>query len=192
QTGIGEAMKQKTIKIGMIGLGTVGTGVWEILERHHGLLSRRVGASLDIIKVAVRSKAKRRGARGPASLLPQDFSGNLSDPEIRLVVEVMGGVRESRQIALAAIKAGKHLVTANKALLALHGKEIFLAARKAKVDVCFEAAVAGGIPVLRALREGFVGNQIRSIFGIVNGTCNFILSEMSRRGTDFQAALRRA
>ncbi|MCE9624506.1 MAG: homoserine dehydrogenase [Deltaproteobacteria bacterium] len=185
-------MKSESIKIGLVGLGTVGGGVYEILEKHRSLLAQRIGAPVEIKKIAVRSKGKKRGKKIPAALFTEDVGEILRDPEIRIVVEVMGGTKEAKTLAFAAIKAGKHLVTANKALLALHGKEVFTAAMKAKVDVCFEAAVGGGIPILRALREGFVANEIRSLYGIVNGTCNFILTEMSQKGADFQSTLKRA
>jgi homoserine dehydrogenase len=184
-------MSPKAIQIGMVGFGTVGSGVWEILESHGVLLSRRIGAPVQIKKIAVRSKGKKRGG-APGSLFTYDVRDILKDPDIAMVVEVMGGTQEAKSLALAAIKAGKHLVTANKALLALHGREVFGAAKAAQVDVCFEAAVGGGIPILRALREGYVANRITSLFGIVNGTCNFILSEMSQKGANFQATLRQA
>lgn len=180
------------IKIGMIGLGTVGGGVWEILHRHRDLLRQRTGAELEITRVAVKSKAKRRAVKIPKRVLTHNIEDILLDPEIRIVVEAMGGVKEARQVARRVIAAGKHFITANKALLALHGPEIFEAARQAHVDVCFEAAVGGGIPILRALREGFVANRIRSLHGIVNGTCNYILSEMSQYGADFTETLKRA
>ncbi len=184
--------KSGKIKIGMAGLGTVGSGVWEILQKHRSLLASRVGASLEIAKIAVKSKAKRRAVRVPRGLLTHRVDDLLSDPEIQIIVELMGGVGEAKRLALKAIRAGKHLVTAHKALLALHGKEIFNAARIAQTDICFEAAVGGGIPILRALREGFVANQIRSLYGIVNGTCNYILSEMAQQGAPFAATLREA
>jgi homoserine dehydrogenase len=175
----------------MVGFGTVGRGVWEILEEHGRLLSRRVGAPLEIKKIAVRSKNKKRGG-APTKLFTEDARELLRDPEIAMVVEVMGGIKEAKSLALAAMKAGKHLVTANKALLAMHAREIFGAAKAAQVDICFEAAVGGGIPILRALREGYVANRILSLFGIVNGTCNFILSEMSQKGAGFQETLKKA
>ncbi len=180
------------IKIGMVGLGTVGSGVWKILHRHQALLSQRAGAKLEISKVIVRSKKKKRPVRLPAKVLNSNIQTVLDDPEIKLIVEVMGDVRASRQLALKAFRAGKHLVTANKALLALHGKELFQEAKKNRVDICFEAAVGGGIPILRALREGFVGNRIDSLYGILNGTCNYILTEMSERKTSFPETLKQA
>jgi Homoserine dehydrogenase len=185
-------MKSAKVKIGLIGLGTVGSGVWEILRRHRDLLRRRVGAELQIARVAVKSKAKLRRIKVPSRLLTQNVEEILQDPEIRIVVEVMGGVKDAKRIALRTIAAGKHFITANKALLAMHGREIFEAARRAQVDICFEAAVGGGIPILRALREGFVANEIRSLHGIVNGTCNYILSEMAQHGADFGQTLKRA
>jgi len=185
-------MKRASIKVGLVGFGTVGRGVYEILERHRALLAQRIGAPVEIKKIAVRDKSKRRSVKTPAGLFTEDYREILRDPEIQVVVEVMGGTQDAKTLALAAVKAGKHLVTANKALLALHGREVFGAAKAAQVDICFEAAVGGGIPILRALREGFVANRILSLFGIVNGTCNFILSEMSEKGADFQATLKRA
>ncbi|MCC7343564.1 MAG: homoserine dehydrogenase [Deltaproteobacteria bacterium] len=185
-------MKRVPIKVGLVGFGTVGRGVYEILERHRALLAQRIGAPVEIKKIAVRDKSKRRGIKVPTGLFTEDYREILRDPEIQVIVEVMGGTQEAKTLALAAVKAGKHLVTANKALLALHGREVFGAAKAAQVDICFEAAVGGGIPILRALREGFVANRILSLFGIVNGTCNFILSEMSEKGADFQATLKRA
>lgn len=180
------------IKIGMVGLGTVGTGVWRILQRHQQLLSQRTGARLEIAKIVVRSKGKKRALRVPAKLLHTDIKAVTSDPEISMVVEVMGDVSASRRLALQVLRSGKHLITANKALLALHGKELFQEARKNRVDICFEAAVGGGIPILRALREGFVGNRIESLYGILNGTCNYILTEMSEGGSSFPDTLKQA
>ncbi len=185
-------MKLSTIKIGLVGLGTVGMSVYENLIRHRDLLAKRVGAHLEISRIVVRSPQKKRKIALPKHLFTQDFREVLSDPEIPIVVELMGGVEEAKKLALATIKAGKHLVTANKALLALHGAEIFSAASRAHVDICFEAAVGGGIPILRSLREGFAGNAIQSIFSIVNGTCNYILTEMSEKGVEFNQVLQKA
>ena len=184
-------MNHKAIKIGMVGFGTVGRGVWEILEDQASLLARRIGAPVEISKIAVRSDSKKRGG-APGKLFTTDIGDILGDPDIAMVVEVMGGVEEAKSLAMATIMAGKHLITANKALLALHGREVFAAAKAAGVDVCFEAAVGGGIPILRALREGYVANRITSLYGIVNGTCNFILSEMAEKGASFQSTLARA
>ena len=185
-------MALNKIKIGMVGLGTVGSGVWEILSRHRALLQKRVGAQLEIKRIAVRSKGKRRRLPVPGKLLTTNMASLLKDPEIQIIVELMGDVKASRQLARKALGAGKHFVTANKALLAHYGEELFSLARKNRVDICFEAAVGGGIPILRALREGFVGNEIESLYGILNGTCNFILSEMAGKGSDFHQTLKQA
>lgn len=185
-------MALQKIKIGMVGLGTVGSGVWNILKDHKKLLEQRTGAQLEIAKVVVRSKRKKRGLRIPAKLLHSDLKAIIQDPEISMVVELMGDVAASRRLALKVMESGKHFVTANKALLALHGKELFQAARRHRVDICFEAAVGGGIPILRALREGLVGNRILSLYGILNGTCNYILTEMAERGSDFRDTLGQA
>lgn len=185
-------MALNKIKIGMVGLGTVGSGVWSIFTRHRKLLQERVGAQLEISRIAVRSKRKRRRLNVPSRLLTTRIETLLEDPEIQIIVEVMGDVKASRRLARKTLQAGKHFVTANKALLAHHGKELFALARKNRVDICFEAAVGGGIPILRALREGFVGNEITSLYGILNGTCNFILTEMDGRGSDYHSTLKKA
>ncbi len=185
-------MTERNIKVGLVGLGTVGSGVWTMLEQHRDLLKNRVGASLEISRVLVRDLKKKREVKIPQRVLTTRIEDVLEDSSVSMIVEVTGDVEASRHLALKAFQAGKHFITANKALLAIHGKEIFAAARKAQVDVCFEAAVGGGIPVLRALREGYVGNQIQAMYGILNGTCNFILSEMSSRGAEFGAVLQEA
>lgn len=185
-------MAAKQIKIGLVGFGTVGSGVWRILSKHRRLLEERVGARLEIARIGVRSRSKKRSPNFPSGILTTDLNAILRDPQIKIVVEVMGDVKASRNLALKAIKAGKHYVTANKALLAMYGKELFTLAAQKKVDICFEAAVGGGIPILRTLREGFVGNEIKSLFGILNGTCNYILTEMAEKGSDFAPTLRRA
>ncbi len=185
-------MKNSTIQIGLIGLGTVGSSVYEILKKHRELLSHRLGARLDIRKIAVRSRSKRRPISISRSKLTNRVEDIYQDPQIQIVVELMGGVREALAVARRTLNARKHLVTANKALLAHHGKELFESAARSQVDICFEASVCGGIPILRALREGYVANRIESLFGIVNGTCNFILTEMAERGTPFQEVLKKA
>jgi homoserine dehydrogenase len=151
-----------------------------------------VGTHLEIVRIAVRSKNKSRRQKVPARMLTTNVDLLLKDPEIKIIVELMGDVKASRKLARKALSAGKHFVTANKALLAHHGTELFALARKNRVDICFEAAVGGGIPILRALREGFVGNDIESLYGILNGTCNFILTEMAGRGSDFSDTLKKA
>lgn len=185
-------MKLKKIKIGMVGLGTVGAGVWQILQKHKSLISERVGIPLEITQVVVRSKRKARSVNIPSGKLLTDVKNLLADPEVSVILELTGDVRLSRRLALQSFAAGKHFVTANKALIAEHGAELFASARAHQVDICFEAAVGGGIPILRALREGFVGNEICSMEGILNGTCNYILSEMATHGQDFASVLKQA
>lgn len=185
-------MKPKKIKIGMVGLGTVGAGVWKILQQRRKLLTERVGIPLEISRVAVRSKAKSRAVKIPSHRISTDVKALLQDPEISVILELTGDVKLSRRLALQAFAVGKHFVTANKALIAEHGPELFTNARQHQVDICFEAAVGGGIPILRALREGFVGNEIQSMEGILNGTCNYILSEMAEKENDFASTLKQA
>ncbi len=185
-------MKKKSIKIAMVGLGTVGSGVWKILSQQRQLLEQRIGAPIEIKWVAVRSLRKKRNFALPKSCLITQTDLIFNDPEVQIVAELMGGVSEAKKIVLKALKKGKHVVTANKALIAECGSELFHAARQAKRDLCFEASVGGGIPVLRALREGLAGNHLHSIYGIINGTCNFILTEMLHKQMDFHQALKKA
>ncbi len=182
----------KQINIGLVGFGIVGSGVAEILARHTSLLQSRVGSKLVLKKIATRTKEKALKAGIKKEQLTASWEELVADPEIPVIVELMGGVGEAKKLILSALKNGKHVVTANKALLALHGKEIFEVARKAKLDICFEAAVGGGIPILRALREGFVANEIESMWGIINGTSNYILSEMTEKKEEFETVLKRA
>lgn len=183
---------EKKLGIGLLGFGTVGTGVWKILSQHAGLLEERTGTSISMRKICVRDLKKKREASLPEKILTTKPEEILEDPDIDVVVEVMGGIEPAGRLILEAIKRRKHVVTANKALLAERGAEIFRAARDAGVSVGFEASVAGGIPILKAIREGFVANQIREVYGIINGTANFILTEMSDRGGEFGAVLKEA
>lgn len=182
----------KEIKIGLVGCGIVGSGVVELLHQHRDLLKERLGIPLVLEKVATLLPAQARAAGLPNSRVTKRWQDLVSDPSISVIVELMGGTREARKLILAALQNGKHVVTANKALLATHGKEIYKEAHRQRLDICFEAAVGGGIPILRALREGFVGNEIKSILGIINGTCNYILSEMSEKGESFEKVLKNA
>jgi homoserine dehydrogenase len=185
-------IKKQSISIGLVGLGTVGSGVAEILLRQKNLLSERIGVPLVLKKVAEkdRKKALRLGLKG--NQIASSWKELVEDPSIPILVELIGGTTEAKKIILAALRNGKHVVTANKALLATSGKELFELAHRRKLDICFEAAVGGGIPILRALREGLVANQIKSIHAIINGTCNYILSEMSERGEEFASVLKKA
>ena len=182
----------KPIKVGLLGLGTVGRGTFEVLGRNQEEITRRAGRGIEIAAVAVRDVKRARaivGSHLPLTSNPEDI---VRHPDIDIVAELMGGHEPARTLVLEAIQRGKHVVTANKALLASHGNEIFAAARDRGVMVAFEAAVAGGIPIIKALREGLTANRIEWIAGIINGTSNFILSEMRARGLPFATVLQEA
>ncbi|KQM68283.1 homoserine dehydrogenase [Xylophilus sp. Leaf220] len=182
----------KPIQVGVLGIGTVGTGVFEVLRRNQEEIKRRAGRGIEIVAVSRRDRAKAREIVGDAALVVEDPRDIIRNPEIDIVVELIGGYTLARELVLEAIAAGKHVVTANKALLAVHGTEIFEAAHKQGVMVAFEAAVAGGIPIIKALREGLTANSIQWLAGIINGTTNFILSEMRDKGLDFDVVLKEA
>ena len=179
------------VRIGILGMGTVGQGTVWVLERNAEEISRRVGRELRITHAAVRSPARLKGLDLRARTSSDPWAV-VRDPEVDVVVEVMGGQEPALGLLMAAIAAGKHVVTANKALLAKHGNEIFAAAQARGVMVAFEAAVAGAIPIIKAIREGLAGNRIQWLVGIINGTSNYILSQMFRVGWDFQQALTEA
>jgi homoserine dehydrogenase len=178
--------------IGLIGCGTVGTGVARLLLEHPGRLAARAGRPLELRRVLVRHLDKPREVALPGHLLTTDLHTIIRDPSIQVAVELVGGVDWARQAVLALLAAGKDVVTANKALLAMHGVEIFDAARRHGRAIAFEASVAGGIPIIAALSQSLAANQILSLQGILNGTCNFILTEMTDSGKDYEAALREA
>jgi homoserine dehydrogenase len=180
------------IQVGLLGIGTVGRGTFDVLRRNDEEIRRRAGRAIRIAMVADLDSARARRIVGDAAEVVDDARLVIGNPAIDIVVELIGGVGVARVLVLEAIAAGKHVVTANKALLALHGTEIFAAARARGVVVAFEAAVAGGIPIIKALREGLTANRIDWIVGIVNGTTNFILSEMRAKGLDFAVALAQA
>jgi homoserine dehydrogenase len=182
----------KPIQVGLLGAGTVASGVVQVLGRNRAEIQRRAGRGIDIAAVAARDLTKARKQLGDAVALTEDFDALVRRPDIDIVVELIGGTTRARDLVLAAIAAGKPVVTANKALLAIHGTEIFAAARERGVAVGFEAAVAGGIPIIKALREGLAANRIGWIAGIINGTTNFILSEMRSKGLDFGVVLAEA
>ena len=177
------------IRIGLLGIGTVGGGTYEVLTRNSEEITRRVGRPLVITRVADLNTDLARQVTGGRADVTDDAYSVTRDPDIDIVIELIGGYGIARTLVLDAIAHGKHVVTANKALLATHGNEIFAAAHEKGVVVAFEAAVGGGIPIIKALREGLVANRIEWIAGIINGTTNFILSEMRDRGVDFTAAL---
>ncbi len=182
----------KPIQVGLLGIGTVGSGVFNVLQRNQEEISRRAGRAIQIAAVADLDTARARSIVGESVRVLGDARELVQDPAIDVVVELIGGYGIARQLVLEAIAAGKHVVTANKALLAVHGTEIFQAAAERGVIVAFEASVAGGIPIIKALREGLTANQIQWVAGIINGTTNFILSEMRDKGLDFDAVLKQA
>jgi len=177
------------IGVGIIGFGTVGTGVARVLLDNAMLIRRRVGVPVELVRIADLDITRDRGIALPPGLLTTDAKQVLTDPAVDVVVELIGGYDTAKRVILEAIAAGKHVVTANKALLALHGEEIFDAASRKGVELGFEASVGGGIPVVRALTEGLAGNAIQSIYGIINGTSNYILSRMTHEGHSFEAVL---
>jgi len=182
----------KPIQVGLMGLGTVGAGVFEVLRRNREEIKRRAGRGIELTMVSRRQVEAARALVGDAAVVVADAREIIKNPEISIVIELIGGTGIARELVLEAIRAGKHVVTANKALLAVHGTEIFAAAREHGVMVAFEAAVAGGIPIIKALREGLTANRIEWIAGIINGTTNFILSEMRSKGLDFADVLKEA
>jgi len=182
----------KTIKLGLIGLGTVGSGTLAIVRNNAELLQQRVNARIEVAAIAVRDLSKPRAVNTSGIELTDDPHAVVNHPEVDVVVELMGGTGLARDLVLQAIENGKHVVTANKALLAEQGDEVFAAAERQGVQVAYEAAVAGGIPIIKALREGLAANCIDWVAGIINGTGNYILTEMKQPGAEFDAVLKRA
>jgi len=181
----------KPIQVGLLGIGTVGSGTFNVLQRNAQEIQRRAGRGIEITMVADLDVARARSVVGEGVKVVGDAREVIANPEIDIVIELIGGYGIAKALVLEAIAAGKHVVTANKALLAVHGTEIFAAAQAKGVMVAFEAAVAGGIPIIKALREGLTANQIQWVAGIINGTTNFILSEMRDKGLDFDVVLKR-
>jgi homoserine dehydrogenase len=182
----------KPIRIGLLGFGTVGRGTYEVLQRNQQEIARRAGRGIEVAAITVRDVDKARAIVGSKVPVSSNFNDVIRNPDIDIVVELIGGYEPAYALALEAITRGKHVVTANKALLARHGNQLFDAARSHGVMIAFEAAVAGGIPIIKALREGLTANRIEWIAGIINGTSNFILSEMRARGITFATALQEA
>ena len=182
----------KPINVGLLGIGTVGGGTWTVLTRNQEEITRRAGRPIRIVKVADRDVERAKALVGTAASVTNDAFSVVNDPEIDIIVELIGGTSIARELVLKAIEQGKHVVTANKALLAVHGNEIFAAAQQKGVMVAFEAAVAGGIPIIKAVREGLSANRIEWIAGIINGTTNFILTEMRDKGLAFDDVLKEA
>ncbi|MEZ2721746.1 homoserine dehydrogenase [Paenalcaligenes hominis] len=179
----------KPIKVGLLGLGVVGGGTWKVLNQNADEIARRAGRRIEVAAVAVRDVAKAKELVGDHIHITTDGMEVVLNPDIDVVVELVGGDTLAKDWVMKAIEQGKHVVTANKALLATHGNEVFAAAQKQNVMVAFEAAVAGGIPIIKAMREGLTANRIQWVAGIINGTTNFILSEMRSRGLSFADAL---
>ena len=177
------------VNLGMIGGGTVGSGVFHALQLNGGLMASRIGVKVAVRKVAVKAFNEPRPYPIPRSLMTTDWQGVIADPQVDIVSELVGGTGIARTMVLAALKLGKPVVTANKALLSAHGEELFAAAKKYGTNLYYEASVCGGIPIIKSLREGFVGNRINALYGIVNGTCNYILTRMKLEGADFADVL---
>ncbi len=182
----------KKIHIGLLGLGQIGGGLYEILHAKKALFARQLGVSLEIRRIAEKFPNRKRKVRPPKSLMTKDAFSVVRDPSIDVIVELIGGTRVARELIKEALRNGKHVVTANKALLAEYGDEIFELAHRKRRWLCFEASVGGGIPCIKALREGLIANRIDSIHAIINGTTNYILTQMTTRGTGFAAALAEA
>ncbi|HEX7577739.1 MAG TPA: homoserine dehydrogenase, partial [Verrucomicrobiae bacterium] len=180
------------VNLGMIGGGTVGSGVFHALQLNGGLLSSRIGVKVAVRKVAVKAIDEPRPYEIPRAAMTTDWREVVNDPDIHVVAELVGGTNLAKEIILSALKLGKPVITANKALLSKHGEELFAAAKKSGANLYYEASVCGGIPIIKSLREGFVGNRINALYGIVNGTCNYILTRMKLEGADFDAVLAEA
>jgi homoserine dehydrogenase len=181
-----------SVGVGLIGFGTIGTGVARVLQRNAAVIRQRLGRELRLVRIADLDLDRDRGVPLQDIRFDSDAQALIDDPAVDIVVELIGGYDAARRLTLRALEAGKPVVTANKALLALHGREIFEAARARSVDVAFEASVGGGIPILRALREGLSANRIQSLHGIMNGTTNYVLTQMEETGEAFEVVLKRA
>lgn len=184
--------KKPVIKIGLVGLGVVGEGVWKHIQQNRLALERRLGARLQLVKVAVQNIKKKRSVKVSRAQLTTDPMSIANDPDIDIVCELMGGTSLARKVTLAALKNGKIVVTANKALICKHGAQLFETARKGGGHYFFEASVGGGIPIIKVIREGLVANRFNLIYGILNGTCNYILTRMERESLTFDKTLNAA
>ncbi|SNS78418.1 homoserine dehydrogenase [Anaerovirgula multivorans] len=182
----------KKVKIALLGIGTVGGGVWEIFQTNKEEISNNCGCQIEVAKILVKDPAKKRDGSIPQHLFTSNFDDIIKDKEIDMVVEVMGGIEPAKQYILTAIGEGKHIVTANKALLANHGDELLEAAKNKGVKLYYEASVAGGIPIIHAIKESLAGNKIQQIMGILNGTTNYILTKMTKDKVDFSEVLKEA
>jgi homoserine dehydrogenase len=185
-------MADKTIKIGLVGFGTVGSGVAKILLEDSDYIKAKTGIKLELAKIVDVDTKKERPVKLPAGILTNDLNSILSDKDIQIGIELVGGTKIAKEIQLKMLAAGKDVITANKALLAEHGSELYIAAHKADKCIAFEASCAGGIPIISAIRTGLAANKIKAIYGIVNGTCNYILTNMTNKNETFRAALKQA
>ena len=185
-------MSEHKTTVGLLGCGNVGSGVAKMLLEDHDFINEKMGWPLDLVKIAVRRPRADRPYNPPPDFLTTDPHQIVGNRKIQVVAELLGGLEPARTLVLEAIESGQHVVTANKALLAVHGRELFAAAARNKVEILFEAAVAGGVPIIRTLKEGLTANRFRRVFGILNGTTNYILTRMTRDGLTFQAALSEA
>lgn len=182
----------KEVGVGLLGFGTIGTGVVKLLGKNASLIEEKVGASLKLRKIADLDIETDRGVEVPPGVLTRNADEVLNDPKIAVVIELIGGYKTAKEFILRAIENGKHIVTANKALLAVHGEEIYAAAARKRVEVRYEAAVGGGIPVLSAIKGNMAANNFTTVLGILNGTCNYILTRMTKEGADFSEVLKNA
>jgi len=183
---------KKTINIGLLGLGTIGSGVYKVLAKHRLDYKRKLGSTLQLKKIAVRSKRKKRPVKVSASMLTTDPYSIVNDPEIDIVIELIGGTKPAKDLILKALNNKKHVVTANKEIMSQYGKELFEAANKNEVDLYFEASVGGGIPIIKPLKDSLSANSVANIMGIVNGTTNYILTKMTDEGWSYDQALAEA
>jgi homoserine dehydrogenase len=186
------AVFMQQVNLGIIGAGTVGGGVYQAIQRNGGLMASRLGVRFEIVKIATRNLRKARPVFIPKGLLTNDWREVVDDPRVQIVVELMGGATTAREVTLRALELGKPVVMANKALLSAHGEELFATAQNFGANLYYEASVAGGIPIIKVLREGLIGNRITRMYGIVNGTCNYILTRMKLEGADFADVLKDA
>ncbi|RYD02964.1 hypothetical protein N752_22520 [Desulforamulus aquiferis] len=185
-------MERQVIKVGLLGLGTVGRGVYRILIDNAESIKQRVGIELEVKKILVRSLEKNRGLDLPEGILTSNLGEIVDDPEINIVVEVLGGTNPTLDYVLEALKKGKSVVTANKDMVAEHGERLFAAAQQNNCDLLFEASVAGGIPIIRTLKQSLAANRIQEVFGIINGTTNYMLTKMTQEGSEFDDVLKEA
>src|SRR5262245_49774228 len=193
ETGaMADPVREETVRVGLLGCGHVGAALVRLVDEHADVIESRAGVRIEVTRVAVRNLARERDVPLPASRFTRDTESVVTDPDVDVVVEVIGGIEPARTLITEALKSGKPVVTANKELLANVGKELFETAEGSGVDLLFEASVAGGIPLIRPLRESLAGDRIRRVIGIVNGTTNYILTRMTEEGSSFHDALAEA